>query len=221
MQNLVNFFSFRNSIVVFCVLFFLIYAIPEIIFYLKHVGNDRGLKPEECLERYEATTVELVNEKANIRIAVNFISNSPRSCLCPGFPVIKLVASEPINAWIQVIETDSEDESLSWFVDGLSADSLFYTRTKVLSDSPRWGGLGFYYSFVTRFQARAYPVFVDRDERITIYAPVEWGFYWERFKILLPAFSPKFGVSKDTMENDLARIKRKFPTFEFIKRFDE
>lgn len=190
----------------------LIYIFPESIFYFKHKKNPGGLSPENCLKENHSNQLDFSFEEFGFDVKVSYIPQSPQTCLCPGFPVVKFAASEKINAWIQVIETDSKEPNLDWFIDGSSENSPFYTLSNILSDTPNWGGLGYFYRFFTYFRARAYPINIAKDGTVNIYPAIGWGFHSQYLHFSLAADMPSKFNDKAVMKSDFEKIKKKFPT---------
>lgn len=88
---------------------------PEVIFFMKHLYNPSGHHPDKCIESGMTTNFDFNNKEGGFFINTALMRNSSKNCISPGFPTIKLKASNPINGWIQVIETDSKKNELKWF----------------------------------------------------------------------------------------------------------
>jgi hypothetical protein len=72
---------------------------------------------------------------------ISLVENSKQNCLNPHFPSIHIQASQPHNAWIHIVYTDSSSPQWRTFIDAANIDSPgsaypFYTYEQDFYDAP-------------------------------------------------------------------------------------
>ena len=182
------------------------FFIPETINYFNRKQNVDGYHSEMCFDNNSFQSIEFPYQKFNSSVKAEFILESPSNCFNPSFPNVKFIAPELVNAWIQVIESDSDNEELRWFVDKDPAGKLYYNKSNIMYDSPNWG-IGFYYRHATFFHARSYPVQRVSASHINIFPAVEWGFEKKRLHFSITGIKPRKSTDIVKMNSDIEKLK--------------
>ncbi|NDB83082.1 MAG: hypothetical protein EB127_10145 [Alphaproteobacteria bacterium] len=127
---------------------------------------------------------------------VYLVENSKLNCLNPYFPSIHIQASQPHNAWIHIVYTDSKAPEWRVFIDAANKDTQgsaypFYTYEQDFYDAPLWT-----YSLFNKplsvWKGHAFAVQVDHQKKsIHCLGGVEWGFELSQFKLRPKAINPK------------------------------
>ncbi|ETZ07775.1 hypothetical protein P618_200016 [Holospora obtusa F1] len=148
---------------------------------------------------------------------VYLVENSKPNYLNPYFPSIHIQASQPHNAWIHIVYTDSKDPEWRTFIDARNIDSSgstypFYTYEQDFYDAPLWT-----YSLFNRplrfWKGHAFAVKVDHQKKyIHCIGGIEWGFELSYFRLRPKATAPQL-LNKETWEKAWQILQEKLPGY--------
>ena len=149
---------------------------------------------------------------------VYLVEHSKQNCLNPYFPSIHIQASQPHNAWIHIIYTDSKAPEWRTFIDAANIDSPggsaypFYTYEQDFYDAPLWT-----YSLLNKplhfWKGHAFAVKVDHQKKsIHCIGGIEWGFELSNFRLRPKSIHPQL-LNKESWEKTWHILQEKLPGY--------
>jgi hypothetical protein len=148
---------------------------------------------------------------------IYWVKSSQPSCLNPYFPAIHIQASQPHNAWVHIVYTDSKAPGWRAFIDAANKDSAssaypFYTDQKDFYDAPLWS-----YSLFNKplcfWKGHAFAVQVDHQKKsIHCMGGIGWGFELSHFRVRPKATAPQL-LKKEDWERAWQLLQEKLPGY--------
>jgi hypothetical protein len=137
----------------------------------------------ECFKKFPYQSLEL--KSLNNKFTVKYISNSPSECINPLFPSIQIESNDAkIDAWLQIIYTDSNDVSTKLFIDSYQSLFPLYTRDPVFYDAPLWN-ISSSVLPLSYWKAHTYAL-KQYKQTFSIIGAIKWGFAVEKSDAPVP-----------------------------------
>lgn len=148
---------------------------------------------------------------------VNYVKSSDKNSFNPYFPSIRIATTEPHNAWIHIIYTDSNIEKYKIFIDTCPKKDIYpyYTKDQDFYDSPIWE-----YTLlvkpVTYWRGHVYAIKIDDNTKsIKVLGGIEWGYKLSYFYIRPQMILPS-ALNIENWENDKKIINGKLSDYKFV-----
>lgn len=143
---------------------------------------------------------------------VYLVENSKPNCLNPYFPSIHIQASQPHNAWIHIVYTDSKAPEWRTFIDAVKIAYPFYTYEQDFYDAPLWT-----YSLFNKplrfWKGHAFAIKVDHQKKsIDCIGGIEWGFELSYFRLRPKATAPRL-LNKEHWAKAWQILQEKLPGY--------
>lgn len=139
--------------------------------------------------------------------SVRLIENASLDCANPNFPIIEITSGPDVNAWLQIVRTDSKNKKEKVFVDSCDEIFPFYTLQEKFIDAPHWGS-SFFKKYLSKWVGHAYAINLDKTKKeLKVIGGVEWGFRLPYFSFGPKALQPR-GLSIDSWNIDKVEFKK-------------
>jgi len=139
----------------------------------------RGFAKDFCLhpESSHIIAPDLLLElpsTAGIIFIIKMIKAATSNCINPKFPVILVETQPKMDAWLQIVYTNSDEEKFQTFIDydPNFTEKPFYSYSKYFYDAPLWS---FDNQSQLEWRGHLFPVKII-DDNIQLITGIEWGF---------------------------------------------
>ena len=148
---------------------------------------------------------------------ISLVEHSKQTCLNPYFPSIHIQASQPHNAWVHIVYTDSKAPEWRTFIDAVNIESSssaypFYAYGQDFYDAPLWT-----YSLFNKplgfWKGHAFAVDVDHQKKsIHCIGGIEWGFELSYLRLRPKSIYPQL-LNKQDWEKAWQILQAKLPGY--------
>lgn len=127
----------------------------------------------ECIYKFNYNRETL--KSLDNHFTVTYVTNADNKCINPNFPIIEVKSQRKVNAWLQIIRTDSKYPQYQIFVDTIDNLYPFYSKSEIFYDAPLW-----HYTVhnipTFSWSANLYALSIQDNKIISCLGGINWGF---------------------------------------------